>query len=57
MKVRTHWYVYIPMSFYFATLSRNYAIRNAMDRIYYSVESVYDRLRSQHERERDLSKI
>lgn len=56
MKMKLYWYVALPLSFWGYLMTRNFTLRNTMDRTYYSVEHVYRRMRSQQEREHDKNK-
>ena len=40
-----HWYIALPLSFGAYFLSRNLILRNCMDRIYYSLEPIYLKLK------------
>lgn len=45
MKTTMHWYIALPLSFGAYFLSRNLILRNCMDRIYYSLEPIYLKLK------------
>ena len=42
-----HWYVAFPLGFGACFVSRNFIMRNCMDRIYFSIEHVFKRFRQE----------
>ena len=58
MKTTMHWYIALPLSFGAYFLSRNLILRNCMDRIYYSLEPIYLKLRGKDDAKKlkDLEK-